>query len=237
MSSNKRKGLLTSLKAIAISYLIVIVVVLLVVRFTSFKNWAEFGEALILPKVWLSLLGVLIFYLGLQTVVKISPSRKIAKELRAMPEPVGRICWYLGIVILVILVVVPVDPILQLSLTGLGLAIFGIGTGFISLSIANSSDDRMIAMANLKFYETMAVAQLYIQNLSQPNSDEWNRAYADRIHYDLKGATELEEWVKDPTLISEFNNTIQSLLDKTLEGQKHEHLARRLYEVKNRGQK
>lgn len=236
--NDTKKKVTRNLAIVFISYIIIIVVFLLIFRFTVLQDWGELWNALVLPRVWGTLLGSLVFILGMQVIVLFNPSGTVARGMRGMLEPIGRICWYFGIVtILLVLLLVSVDPVVELSLIALGLAFFGIGTGFISLSVSNKSDDRMIAIANLEFYEKMAVAQLYIRDMSQPDSDEWKKAYADRIYYDLKGAKELEQWVKSPELKSRFNDAIQDLLNKALNGQKYEQLIKRLYEIKGNEQK
>lgn len=227
-----RNELRRNLVVVSVSYVVIMGILLVIYRFTAMNTWEELWDALILPRVWVTLLLALVFILGMQVVVYVSPSGIVARELKRSLEPLGRICWYLGVVVIAILAFTSVDPVVRLNFTALGLAIFAIGTGFISLSVSNKSDDRMIAIANLQLFEKMAVVQAYIKDLTQPDSEGWNKAYADRIYYDVKGAKELEQWVRDPELKVKFNEAIQELLDKALKGQKHEHLIKRLYELK-----
>jgi len=230
----KSNSLKRNLVIVFVSYIVIMGIVLLINRYTTMTTWAEFWDFLKLPRIWVTLLVTFIFILGMQVVIHISPSGKVARELKRSLEPIGRICWYLGIVVIAvaILAFTSSDIVVQISFTALGLALFGIGTGFISLGVSRKSDDRMMAIANLQLFEKMAVMQAYIQDLNQPDSEEWNKAYADRIYYDLKGAKELEQWVGDPELKVKFNDTIQELLDDALKGQKHEHLIKKLYELK-----
>jgi hypothetical protein len=145
---------------------------------------------------------------------------------RIKVEILGYICWAIGIV----LMLVHLD--LRAYLFSVGIAAFGVGTGFVGLGVARKSDKRMAAMANLEFREKMAMIQQYIMDMSESGTDEWNKAYADRIFYDLKGAKQLEEWVKDPEIRKTLNDGIQTLIDKVLAGQKHEHLIKRLQQAK-----
>ena len=113
-----------------------------------------------------------------------------------------------------------------------GVALVSIGIAVYAIGISKGSDERMQAMANLEFYEKMAMVQQYTVDLSQPDTDQWNKAYANKIFYDLKGAKQLEEWVKDPEIAKMLHDGIQTLIDQALAGQKHEHLIKRLQETK-----
>lgn len=149
-------------------------------------------------------------------------------------EIVGYACWVIGILCLLLILLPYFDIVVRIYLSASGLAIFGIGTGFIGLGVARKSDKRMQAMANLEFYEKIAVVKSYLQKVIQsidPNDPKAKEAHADRIYYDIKGARQLKEWVKDPEIEEILNNEIQSLLDKVLEGQTYEHLIKRLQQI------
>lgn len=92
----------------------------------------------------------------------------------------------------------------------LGASVIGVSIGFLALHISLKSGERMQAMANLEFYEKMAMVQQYIMDLSQPDTDEWNKAYADKIFYDLKGAKQLDKYV-DSKIKKELDKKIEEL--------------------------
>jgi len=120
------------------------------------------------------------------------------------------------------------------SMLGLGIGIIAFVVGAMSMKISTESDKRMKAMANLEFYEKIAVIQGYLENAirtNSPSNPEADRAYADRIYYDIKGAKQLEEWVKDPNIKQTLNEEIQRLLDKVLAGQTYEYLIKRLQQI------
>jgi hypothetical protein len=116
---------------------------------------------------------------------------------------------------------------------GLGTGFLSISIGFLALYVSNISDRRMKAMAKLEFYEKMAMVQQYIMDMSRtdPDTYTYNKAYADRIFYDLKGAKQLEDWVKDPEIIKMLSDGIQKLMNKVLAEQKHENLIKRLQQI------
>jgi len=147
-------------------------------------------------------------------------------------EIVGYAAWVIGIVCLLLIPAPCFDNQSRIYLSSAGLAIFGIGTGFIGLGVAHKSSKIMAAMANLEFYEKMAVIKAYIMPMCKEGTEEQDKAYADKIFYDVKGAKQLEGWVKDPKIAKMFNDEIQTLIDKALAGQKHEHLIKRLQEAK-----
>ncbi len=147
-------------------------------------------------------------------------------------EIAGYICWVIGIFSMILSTRCPGLTILGVPLFSFGIAAFGVGTGFVGLGIARRSDKRMTAMANLEFCEKMAMVQSYIMGLSQADLDQHNKAYANKIFYDLKGAKQLKGWIKDPEITKMLDSEIQHLIDKALAGKEHEHLIKRLYEVK-----
>lgn len=223
MNNYTRRGLKRKLLIVTISYIAVVAVILLIVRLFWVKDWAQLREILSLPQAWISLLAILIFYLILQTILQVSPSGKTARAMAEMLDPVGRICWVLGIITILVAAFAPaLEPTLQLSLTALGLAMFGIGTGFIGLSVARKSDERMVAMANLEFYEKIAVIEAYISDIygsdlrKQTSAEEEERrkrifgAHADRIYHDIKGAKQLNKYV-DPEIKNKLKKEIDRL--------------------------
>jgi c-di-AMP phosphodiesterase-like protein len=157
----------------------------------------------------------------------------LLRWIREYGKQAGGFFIAFGIVLLIvifILIVIGKSP--DISFVGIMFALFSVGLALIAISLSLHSDERMTAMANLEFYEKMAMVQQYIMDMSKNEPDEWNKAYADKIFYDLKGAKQLEKWVKDPNIAKMFNDEIQILIDKALAGQKHEHLIKRLQEAK-----
>jgi len=132
-----------------------------------------------------------------------------------------------------------IQTTIRLTILSIGIALIGVGFTLVAKGIAEvswkiafDSDERMRAMANLEFYEKMAMIQVYITCMCQKGTDEYNKAYADRIFYDLKGAKQLEEWVKDPEIAKMLDDGIKTLIAKALAGQEHEHLIKRLQEAR-----
>ena len=143
-------------------------------------------------------------------------------------ERAGYACWAIGIALML------VYRDLTVYLFSVGIAVFGIGTGFIGLGEARKSDKRMAAMANLEFYEKIAVIESYLQQVIQrstPSDPEAAKAYADRIYYDIKGAKQLEKWMKDPNIKRTFYEEIQRLLDTALKIKTQEDLIKRLQQI------
>ena len=159
--------------------------------------------------------------------------RKIGSKEKV--EIAGYVCWAIGLGLLVAsLPCFSFDTQIRIYLITFGIAIFGIGTGFIGLGEAKKSDKRMQAMANLEFYEKIAVIESYLESVirkTEQANPEVERAYANRIYYDIKGAKQLKEWVKDPEIKETLNKETQKLLDKLLEGQKYENLIKRLQQI------
>ncbi|MBA7499438.1 hypothetical protein ES704_02182 [subsurface metagenome] len=120
----------------------------------------------------------------------------------------------------------------RLDVAGLGIGIISVSIASLAMNISLNSDKKVTAIADMQFYDKMAVIQTYLMKISPEDSDEYNRAYADRIFYDLKAAKQLEKWVSSPEIAKMLDGEIQNLMDKTLSGQKYEHLVKRLQQVK-----
>ncbi len=148
---------------------------------------------------------------------------------RRMPtervEIVGYACWVIGRVCLLLITLPYFDFQLRVYLSASGLAIFGIGTGFIGLGVARKSDKRMAAMASLEFYEKIAVIENYINYIrSGPN------VVSEAIYNDIKAAKQLKRYVK-PEVEEELNRKIQELIDIALQGSPYGNLVSRLQDV------
>ena len=141
--------------------------------------------------------------------------RKTIEKVRSKEtlEIVGYSCWIIGIVLML------VHLNLYAYLFSVGIATFGIRTGFIGLGIAkqsrriaSQSDDRMQAMANLEFHEKKAVIEAYISDIYKARSkiEEALDAHAKRIYHDVKGAKELKNYV-DPQLRTQLDEEINKL--------------------------
>jgi len=129
---------------------------------------------------------------------------------------VGYLCWAIGVVFLI-------SALLQgfairdlIYLFSFGIAAFGIGTGFIGLSVAGKSGERMKAMATLEFYEKIAVIESYIQCVAEsyiPPSEDSKKAFANRIYNDIKGAKQLKGYVHSK-IDGELNKKVDELKHK-----------------------
>lgn len=111
-------------------------------------------------------------------------------------------------------------------------AIASMGIGLVSLSVAAyaylqslQSDARMQDMANLEFYEKIAVLEYQIYNVRNCQD-----VVVENIYNDIKGAMQLRKHV-DPRIKQELDNKIRELIDVALEGQPYANLVKRLQDL------
>jgi len=106
--------------------------------------------------------------------------------------------------------------------------IVGIGIGLVSIAIADfawmvstESDDRMKAMANLEFYEKIAVIETHIANVRKGDP-----IVVGTVYNDIKAAMQLKKWV-NPTIKQQLDDKVHELINVALAGQ-HAALVRQL---------
>jgi len=114
-----------------------------------------------------------------------------------------------------------------IGIVGIGIAMIAKGIAEVSWKIGHESDERMKAMANLEFYEKMAVVENYKSFVSHSNGQN---VIVEAIYNDIKGAKQLKKYVK-PEIEQELNTKIQELIDVALQGQPYGNLVSRLQDV------
>lgn len=106
-----------------------------------------------------------------------------------------------------------------------GISLVAIALALIALGIASDSDKRMAAMANLEFYEKMAVVENYKAFVNLGRS-----LVVEAIYNDIKGAKQLKKYV-NPEIEQELNKKIQELIDIARQKQSYGNLISRLQDV------
>jgi len=109
-----------------------------------------------------------------------------------------------------------------IGIVGIGIAMIAKGIAEVSWKIGHESGKRMEAMANLEFYEKIAVVEAYVSDIyssdltkKTPTEEKERRekaleAHADRIYYDIKGAKQLNKYV-DPQIRNKLKEEIDKL--------------------------
>lgn len=155
------------------------------------------------------------------------------------PQHIGIMVVVTGIAALVLWYLVPKDLLatVKYDLIGFGVGAIGVGVGIYSTGVARDSDKKMSSLANLQFYEKMAVIESYMQAVAEsyvPPNDESRAAFASRIFNDIKGAKQLSQYV-DPKLKEELDSKIQKLITRTSNLQPYVELVERLRELQEDG--
>lgn len=150
-------------------------------------------------------------------------------------QHIGILAVVIGLAAMVLWYRVPEDLLAtaKYDLIGFGVGAIGVGVAIYSTGVARDSDRKISSIANLQFYEKMAVVESYMQLVAEsyiPPNDEGRTAFANRIFYDIKGARQLSQYV-DPRLKKELDIKIQELITKTSNLQPYTELAARLVEL------
>lgn len=161
--------------------------------------------------------------------------RKTPASWVLRPQHVGIMVVITGIAAIVLWYLVPKDLLatVKYDLIGFGVGAIGLGVGIYSTGVARDSDKKMNSLANLQFYEKMAVIESYMQAAAEsyvPPNDESRNAFASRIFDDIKGAKQLSQYV-DPKLKEELDNKIEKLITRTLNLKPYVELVERLREL------
>jgi hypothetical protein len=191
----------------------------------ALSNWNELLDALVMPKVWVSLLIALLFVLGTQAIFTVTYT-----ESKSNLVPSGLTLWLLAIISLIVISAAPVDPTKQIGLTGLLLATVSIGTGFISLGLSNRTQEKTIAMANHGIYEKTALIHRCLQFIDQTDSELVKKEYGDQLFYEIKAAKELQK-ISSPEVAKMLDVEIKNLINRIHVQEKYEYLKKRLAEA------
>jgi len=114
------------------------------------------------------------------------------------------------------------------TVVGVGLGSVSLAAATLALLISTNSDKRMKAMANMEFYEKMAVLDGYV--VEQGKQDQRS---ADRVYHDVKGALQLIEYV-DPMIAGQLTDRIKEMIgtiDKSSQGGHDKELGARLKQL------
>ena len=111
------------------------------------------------------------------------------------------------------------------EIVGIGLSLIGIAIAAIALMVSTESDDRMKAMANLEFYEKIAVIEAHIAHVG-------NRCpiVVGTVYNDVKAAMQLKKWV-NPTIKRQLDEKVQELISVALTDQPYAELVIQLQKV------
>lgn len=155
------------------------------------------------------------------------------------PQHIGIMVVVTGIAAIVLWYLVPKDLLatVKYDLIGFGVGAIGVGVGIYSTGVARDSDKKMNSLANLQFYEKMAVIESYMQAVAEsyvPLNDESRTAFASRIFNDIKGAKQLSQYV-DPKLKEELDSKIRKLITRASNLQPYVELVERLRELQEDG--
>jgi hypothetical protein len=191
------------------------------------RDWNLVLEVVRQPSAYITLAA------GFITVIVLVRKTRALRIPR--PQHIGIMVVVTGIAAIVLWCLVPKGLLatVKYDLIGFGVGAIGLGVGIYSTGVARDSDKKMNSLANLQFYEKMAVVELYMQLVAEsyvPPNDESRSAFASRIFNDIKGAKQLSQYV-DPKLKEELDNKIQKLITRTLNLQPYVELVERLREL------
>jgi len=108
----------------------------------------------------------------------------------------------------------------------LGASVIGVSIGFLALYVSLKSDERMKAMANLEFYEKIAMVENYIFTVKARQN-----VVVEAIYNDIKAAKQLKKYV-NPEIEQKLDNKIQELINIALQDHPYGDLVKRLQEAK-----
>jgi hypothetical protein len=180
------------------------------------KDLTQMWAILSVPRVYITILiglaAVVIF-----VIVRVLRKLKKVREINII-QLWRFISYAIGIIGIIALLLYPLVrgvplEIVGYNIVGFGVGAIGIAVGIYSTTVAKESDRRIAAIANLEYYEKMAVIESYIKqvNESLPLPDKTSKeAFANRIFNDIKGAKELEPYVK-PEVKDKLNSQIIKL--------------------------
>jgi hypothetical protein len=76
------------------------------------------------------------------------------------------------------------------------MAVIAIGLSFVGLGTSKSSDEKMVALTNLNYYEKMAMLEGYKAMYPKDETDRKTRI-ANKADYDIKAISELDPFLDD----------------------------------------
>jgi hypothetical protein len=108
---------------------------------------------------------------------------------------------------------------LFLALVSFGMAVIAIGLSFVGLGTSTSSDEKMVALTNLNYYEKMAMLEGYKAMYPKDETDRKTRI-ANKADYDIKAISELDPFLDDDKKINARDNSKEELFRDYLEQSK-----------------
>lgn len=90
------------------------------------------------------------------------------------------------------------DLSLKATVIGVGVGIIGVGVGFLGMWIAQGSENKMRAMANLEFDEKVVAMENYMDEFSEPafSVDNLQSEYR-KFVWDLRATTHVARWADE----------------------------------------
>ena len=111
----------------------------------------------------------------------------------------------------------------DIGATSLGVSLIGVSIGFLALYISLESGRRMNAMANLEYYEKMAVIENYITDIKSGKE-----LRVGSLKYDIVSAHQLNKFV-DKIIEQELDRKINELKSEVNKNEKYKNLINELW--------
>lgn len=207
----------TFFRNLGVNILVYVVVLLILGRFMP-GGWTQFLQILAIPMVSV----ILIVGVGLIVI------SSLILHIRKL-QFTGIIVGLVGVIAIVLFTIAPQEILhaAKYDVVGFGVGAIGVGVGFYSAGVAVESTGMIKSMANLEFYEKIAIVGEYLHVI-----DAKADIVADRIYYEIKGAWQLKKYV-DPKIERELDNKINALKGKILEGQQYGELLNRIQQLQD----
>ena len=207
----------TFFRNLGVSILVYVVVLLILWRFIT-GGWTQLLQILAIPMVSVTLV------VGVGLIVISSLILHIRKL-----QFTGMIVVLVGVIAIVLFAVTPQEILhaAKYDVVGFGVGAIGVGVGFYSAGVAVEATGMIKSMANLEFYEKIAIVDEYLHAI-----DAKADIVADLIYHEIKGAWQLKKYV-DPKIERELDNKINAMKGKILEEQQYGELLNRIQQLQD----
>lgn len=207
----------TFFRNLGVNILVYVVVLLILGRFIT-GGWTQFLQILAIPMVSV----ILVVGVGLIVI------SSLILHIRKL-QFTGIIVGLVGVIAIVLFTIAPQEILhaAKYDVVGFGVGAIGVGVGFYSAGVAVESTGMIKSMANLEFYEKIAIVDEYLHAI-----DAKADIVADRIYHEIKGAWQLKKYV-DPKIERELDNKINAMKGKILEGQQYGELLNRIQQLQD----
>jgi len=208
----------TFFRNLGVNILVYVVVVFLLIGKLIAGGWTQFLQILAMPTVSVILVAGVVLVVISTLILHI---RKL--------QLTGMIVGLVGVIAIVLFTVAPQEILhaAKYDVVGFGVGAIGVGVGFYSTGVAVESTGMIKSMANLEFYEKIAIVDEYLHAI-----DAKADIVADRIYHEIKGAWQLKKYV-DPKIERELDNKINAMKGKILEGQQYGELVNRIQQLQD----